>query len=130
LSVTVVFFDGVCNLCNGTVDFLIRADKQGKLRFASLQGKAAHELLGPEADEMAATIVVSDGEIYRGADAYIVIGARLGGIYGFAAALMALLPAFLRNGVYRFIAARRYKWFGKRDTCRVPTALERGRFLD
>ena len=130
MSPTVVFFDGVCNLCNGFVDWLIRMDKHGRLKFASLQGRAAGELLGPEADGLASIVVVREGQLYRESDAILVIGESLGGIHAFFAKLSALLPRRLRDAIYRFVAKRRYRIFGKRDTCRVPTAEERKRFLD
>jgi predicted DCC family thiol-disulfide oxidoreductase YuxK len=129
MTPTVVFFDGVCNLCNGFIDWLMRADRQGRLRFGSLQGNAAQELLGPEADALATLIVVSEGQIYRESDAVIAIGLALGGIHAVGARVMKLVPGFIRNRLYRLIARRRYSFFGRRLTCRLPTAQERSRFL-
>lgn len=129
-SITVVFFDGFCNLCNSFVDRVIRLDRNGVVRFGSLQGNAAKELLGAEADGLASLIVVREGDVYRGADAVIQVGLALGGTHALGAKVFGLFPSGLRNFIYRFIARNRYRLFGRRDTCRVPTAEERARFLD
>lgn len=129
-SPTVVFFDGVCNLCNRLVDRLVRLDRGGKLRFASLQGKAAHELLGAEADALASIVVVRDGDVFRESDALIQIGLALGGIHGLGARLLRIVPSGPRDFFYRLVARKRYALFGKRDTCRLPTGDERSRFLE
>ncbi len=126
---TVVFFDGVCNLCNGFVDYLVKLDRKGRLRFASLQGEAAHELLGAEADALASIVVVRDGEVFRESDAVLQIGLSLGGIHANGARVARIFPRGLRNFIYRLVARNRYSLFGKRDTCRIPNADERAKFL-
>ncbi len=126
---TVVFFDGVCNLCNGFINYLMKLDSRDRLRFGSLQGEAAHELLGAEADALASLVVVRDGEVYRESEALLQIGLALGGIHALGARTARVLPRGLRDFIYRSIARNRYSLFGKRDTCRMPTAEERGRFL-
>lgn len=127
---TIVFFDGVCNLCNQFVDWLLSRDRHGLLRFGSLQGKAARDLLGGEADALASIVVVRDGQIYRESDAVLIIGQTLGGVYAVLAHLFKWTPRWLRDSIYRFIGQRRYRLFGKRETCRIPTPEERARFLD
>lgn len=128
-GLTVVFFDGVCNLCNGFVDRIISLDKKYVIRFGNLQGEAARELLGAEADALASLIVVRDGDVYRESDGVIQVGLALGGIHALGAKVGAIIPPRVRNSIYRFLARHRYRFFGKRDSCRVPTAAERARFL-
>jgi predicted DCC family thiol-disulfide oxidoreductase YuxK len=132
----VVLFDGVCGLCNRTVDFLLRADRRGRLRFATLQGPTAASLLGERNLPLDLQTVLylrhRDGaapELLDRSSAILAILRDLGGGWRAAAALR-VVPRPLRDAVYRFVAARRYRWFGKRDTCRLPTPEERHRFLD
>ena len=131
-----MLFDGVCGLCNRTVDFLLRADRRGRLRFAPLQGPTAAALLGELDSPLDLETVLyarrRDGaapELLDRSNAILAIFNDLGGAWRAAAALK-LVPRPLRDAVYRWIAAHRYRWFGKRDACRVPTAAERERFLD
>lgn len=126
----VLYFDGYCNLCNGAVDFLIRRDRKGRLKFASLQGETAARRLPADLVQNLGTMVLQEqnGTLYTESGAALRAAASLGGVYALAR-LLFLIPAFLRNPVYRLIARNRYRWFGKRDTCRLPTAEERARFL-
>jgi predicted DCC family thiol-disulfide oxidoreductase YuxK len=127
---SIVFFDGVCNLCNGFVDFLVRRDRWRTLRFASLQGKTSLELLGPEAGrELASVVLYQDGEVLKESDAALRILELLGGPWR-AVALFRIFPRFLRDWLYRLIARNRYRLFGKRETCRLPSPDERALFLD
>lgn len=134
----IVFFDGYCNLCNGTVDFLIRHDRHRRLRFSSLQSPPGMRELGAAGSEgtrdegagIPASVVLSyQGERYRESGAVLRSVSLLGGPWRLARVLL-LIPAPLRDGVYRFVAARRYRWFGRRDACRVPSPEERDRFLE
>ncbi len=128
-SFPVIYFDGVCGLCNRFVDLLLRADRQGVLRFAPLQGETAHERLGQGAAPSLETIVLMDREgTFRRSDAVLRSMAHLGGAWRMIGVLR-LIPRSIRNLGYDVIAANRYRWFGKRDSCRVPTAKERERFL-
>ncbi|MDA0990020.1 MAG: thiol-disulfide oxidoreductase DCC family protein [Verrucomicrobia bacterium] len=127
----VVLFDGVCNLCNGAVDFAIRRDPQARLQFAAQQSEAGQRLLASlgASEDMGSSIVVVDGAaVYTESRAILEIlrGLRMPWplLYGFR-----LLPPFLRNPLYRWIARHRYRWFGKRESCRLPSEAERGRFL-
>lgn len=128
----VVLFDGVCNLCNGFVRFLLKRDKQRLFQFASLQsiygiGLANHfniSLTGPE------TIVLYDkGEITTQSDAVIKIISSLGGIWK-GIVIVKIIPRFIRNNIYRLLARNRYKLFGKKDQCEVPPEGTENRFLD
>ena len=125
----IVFFDGVCGLCNRTVDKLVRMDKKASLRFAPLQGSTAHEILpAGMADALESVVYWREGVVLNGADAALRILTDLGGwraVYG----LLWIVPRALRNAVYRWIARNRYRWFSKREMCRLPTPEERERFL-
>ena len=129
----VVLFDGVCNLCNAWVSFLIARDPAAKLRFGSLQSDAARDLLKsagriPSA-ELEGVILIEGPRVYERSTAALRTLGHLGGVWRFFTLLLAL-PAPLRDAVYQGIAASRYRLFGKRKTCRVPTAAERERFID
>jgi predicted DCC family thiol-disulfide oxidoreductase YuxK len=153
----IVFFDGVCGLCNRLVDGLLRADRRGALRFAPLQGETARRMLGvghgtergtvrrtgretgfgtghgtglgTGADDGLDTLVFADGRgtALRSEAVLRALGA-LGGLWR-VSGLLRLLPRPLRDAVYDAVAARRYRWFGRRAACRIPAPSERDRFL-
>ena len=125
----VVYFDGHCNLCNRFVDYLIQRDKTHKLRFAPLQGTTSAQRVPQERRERLGTIVYErEGKFHIRSTAAILILSELGGIYPLAKILL-VIPKFLRDLVYRYIAKNRYLWFGKRDTCRLPAPAEKLQFL-
>ncbi|SFB68969.1 Predicted thiol-disulfide oxidoreductase YuxK, DCC family [Halobiforma haloterrestris] len=127
----VVLFDGVCNLCNGFVQFLVPRDTEGMLYFASLQSDAATALLAdhePSPHDLESVVLVEGDDCYVKSDAVIRIARHLGGIYALAA-VGRLVPRRLRDWLYDFVAANRYDWFGKREQCMVPTGDVRERFL-
>src|SRR5262245_42791589 len=126
----IVFFDGVCVLCNGIVDRALRADRAGTLRFASLQGETARRLLtAPPADpETWSMLYLDEHGLQVQSDALLAVLRRLGGWWRLLA-LGALVPRALRDRFYRVIARNRYGWFGRHAVCRVPTEAERARFL-
>jgi predicted DCC family thiol-disulfide oxidoreductase YuxK len=128
----VVLFDGVCNLCNGSVQFIIKRDRKKIFRFASLQGKAGQEILqryNLSRTDFNSFVLLEDGNVYTRSTAVLRMLKRLGGgwklLYGFI-----IIPKFMRDGAYNFIARRRYKWFGKKEECWIPTPNLRERFLD
>jgi len=129
----IVMFDGVCNLCNGAVNFMIDRDPKGKLKFASFQSDAGKALLAekglpvPEGDPTSIVLVVGD-RTYDGSGAALRIAARLTFPW-FLFASGLVVPWFLRDLVYYLIAKNRYRWFGKGETCRIPTPELRARFL-
>lgn len=126
----VVFFDGHCNLCNRFVDFLIRRDTRHALRFASLQGETAKRLLPKEyVSDLSTVVFLNEGKISTHSSAALRAIATLGGGY-YLFKWFLLVPAFIRNLVYRFVASNRYTWFGRRDTCRLPSPEEKAQFLD
>lgn len=132
-----VLFDGVCALCDGSVRFLLRADRRGRLRFATLQGTAAAQVRARHEDfarEMTSVVLVEDfgapGErIHLRSDATLRILAGLGGAWRMAVVLR-VVPRGLRDAVYDWVARHRYRWFGRRESCRVPAEGERSRFLE
>jgi predicted DCC family thiol-disulfide oxidoreductase YuxK len=127
----IVFFDGVCNLCNGFVDFLVRRDNEKlHFHFASLQVQASQELLPATLRAELNTVVLwEEGKIYLESSAALRVLAKLGGPYSLLIVFL-VIPPFLRNFIYRIVSTNRYKWFGKRESCRLPTVSERAYFLD
>ena len=125
----IVFFDGVCGLCNRFVDLLLRVDRTRILRYAPLQGTTAAALL-PQAfgKNMDTVVYLRDGRLFTRSDAAIRILRDTGGIRRCAAALL-LLPRPIRDSVYAWVARNRYGWFGQLDACRLPSPEERSYFL-
>lgn len=128
----VVLFDGVCNLCNGVVNFIIDRDPSARFRFAALQSTQAAALLAPlgrvpEVDPQS-FILVEDGRVYERSSAALRVARKLPGAWKLFYAFV-VVPTPIRDAVYRFIARNRYRWFGKADACRMPTPELRARFL-
>lgn len=128
----VVLFDGVCNLCNAGVNFIIDRDPAAYFRFAALQSEAGSALRAscgiPAAAALESLVLIEAGRCYRRSTAALRIARRLSGGWPLLYACM-LVPRPLRDRVYDHIAANRYRWFGRRDHCRVPTAAWQARFL-
>jgi predicted DCC family thiol-disulfide oxidoreductase YuxK len=125
-----VYFDGYCGLCDRFVRFVVARDRRGRYRFAPLQGTTARNRL-PESPDPAAltTVVLEDGGRFRvRSDAALAVLAGLGGLWRLAA-LLRIIPRPLRDAVYDWIARHRFRWFGRREQCRVPGPDERERFL-
>lgn len=128
----VILFDGVCNLCNGSVQYVIRHDRHAIFKFASLQSDSGQQLLHkyhlPQSN-FNSFVLIQDDKAYTRSTAALKVAAKLSGIvkllYGFI-----IVPAFIRDAVYNFIARNRYKWFGKKDTCMIPTPALKSRFLN
>jgi predicted DCC family thiol-disulfide oxidoreductase YuxK len=128
----VIVFDGVCNLCNAGIDFIIRRDRAARFTFASSQSSAGQELLiraGLDPIDADTIVLFDEGEVWLRSSAVLRIARQLGRPWRWAYHLR-LIPRFLRDPVYGLVAATRYRVFGKRETCRLPTAAERSRFLD
>jgi predicted DCC family thiol-disulfide oxidoreductase YuxK len=130
----VVFFDGVCNLCNGLVDFLVRHDDRHHLRFASLQseiGQCVARVARPDGSTPALStiyLVDAEGYVYERSDAILKILISLGGYFRLSSPLW-LVPRMVRDAVYRVVSKSRYRIFGKRESCRLPTPEERAQFI-
>ena len=125
----IIFFDGVCNLCNGFVDFLVTRDRDSRFQFASLQGETARRLLPEGSRELRSVVLLKDGEIFEKSDAVLRVLVQLGGLYGWSG-LFRVLPAFFRDWIYDLVAANRYRIFGRRESCRLPDPGEKEKFLD
>ena len=128
----IVLFDGVCNLCNGFVQFLIRRDKKRRFLYASLQSEAGRSLieeLGLEAGKMDTVILIDQGKAYTHSDVALRVAGRLGALWPLFQ-VFYIFPKPLRDAVYNWIARNRYRWFGKRETCMIPTPELKSLFLD
>lgn len=127
----ILFFDGVCGLCNTSVDWLLERDTDRKIVFAPLQGETAKSLLSKEDSENLDTVIAWDrGKVYRRSEAVFRAVQLLGPRWNLLIAFLNFIPVKIRDIVYRAVAANRYPIFGKRDTCRLPTKEERKFFLD
>lgn len=127
----ILFFDGVCGLCNSVVDWVLRNDRRGIVLFSPLQGETAQQRL-PDGDrERLDTVVFIEGDrITRRSTAIVRLLSHLGGVWTVLAWLLWLIPWPLRDVGYRGVSKLRYRLFGKKETCRLPTPDERARFLD
>jgi len=133
ISQPILFFDGVCNLCNSTIDYVIRKDASETIRFAPLQSDTAAKLLPDhniDPNDLDTVILLQDSQVYTRAAAAIRIMDIIGGWMKIPAFIGKLMPSFISNAIYRLVARNRYRWFGKEETCRIPTAAEATRFLD
>jgi len=127
-----VLFDGVCNLCNSGVQFIIKHDRKKQFRFASLQSEMGKRILAQNqlpSDKLDTFIFVDNNKIYTRSTAALRIARKLGGFWKLAYANI-IIPRFIRDGIYNFISRNRYKWFGKQEECMVPTPDLRERFVD
>lgn len=130
-SSPVLLFDGVCNLCNASVQWVIRHDPKAIFRFASLQSEAGQALLQKfnlPTDELNTVVLVDGGKVHTRSDVPIQVGKKLGGWWHLLQ-MFFIIPRPLRNAVYDWIARNRYRWFGKKEECWLPTPELRVRFL-
>lgn len=126
----IIFFDGVCHLCNHFVDSVISKDHKHQFSFAPLQGSTAKELLSPEDQSRLESVILwVDGKVYYKSAAVLRILSILGGPYKLFS-LGNLIPRIMRDPVYDLVARNRYAWFGERDACRLPEPHERQYLLD
>lgn len=127
----IIIFDGVCNLCNGTVDFIVKRDKKKQFRFAALQSETGKKFLSdfqvkPNADSV---VLIYQNKIFIESDAALEIARFLSFPWKFLA-VFKYFPKKFRDRIYRWIARNRYRWFGKCETCRIPTPEEKELFLE
>lgn len=127
----IILFDGVCNLCNNSVQFVIKRDKKKQFRFASLQSDFGQQVLqqqGLDRNSFKSFLLIDDGRIYTRSEAALRVTRYLSGLwpalYGFI-----IVPAFIRNGVYDWVSKNRYQWFGKKEACWLPTPALQERFI-
>lgn len=128
----IVLFDGVCNLCNSAVQFIIRHDKKNIFMFTSLQSDTGQELLAQydlPLNELNSFILIENNKAYTRSSGALRVIKKLKGLwpllYGFI-----IVPKFIRDGVYNWVGRNRYKWFGKQDACMIPTPELKARFLN
>jgi len=131
LQESILLFDGHCSLCNGAVDFVLKRDIRKKLLLASIQGTAGQGVLKKyelPPSYLDTLVLVEEGKVYLGSTAALRVARFLGGgwplFYG-----LIIIPKGVRDRIYQWISRNRYQWFGRRDTCRIPTASESAHFL-
>lgn len=127
----IILFDGVCNFCNSSVNFVIERDRKSVIKFAALQSEAGQQLLQQynlSTSKFNSFIFIEAGNIYTASTAALKVSKYLTALwpllYGFI-----IVPRFIRDGVYNWISKNRYKWFGKKDQCMIPGPEIRSRFL-
>lgn len=128
----IIFFDGVCNLCNGAVQFVIKRDPNAYFKFASLQSVKAGEVLpkyGVDPFGLESILLLESGKLTKKSTAALSISRKLSGIWPILAVLK-IIPPSIRDLIYDWIARHRYQWFGKRDECMVPSPEMNARFLE
>ena len=128
----IILFDGVCNFCNASVNFILKRDPKGIFRFTPLQSEAGQNLLkkfGLSTDDLDTMLLIDGDKHYTRSSAGLRIAARLSGLWPIFAVFL-IVPKFLRDIVYKVIAKNRYRWWGKRDTCMIPTPEMKDRFLN
>jgi predicted DCC family thiol-disulfide oxidoreductase YuxK len=129
---TIIFFDGICNLCHHSINTLIKKDKKKVFKFASLQSNLAKSFVPAallDSENLDSIILFSDGKFYDRSRAVLKICRGLGGIYNLFL-IGHIIPLFIRDALYNFVANNRYKWFGKKDQCSIPTPELMERFLE
>lgn len=127
----IILFDGVCNLCNSSVQFIIRHDKKKQFLFASLQSEPGQELMkryGLPATELNSFILVENDKAWNRSTAALRVVRKLNGLWPGLYSFI-ILPRFIRDAIYNWIERNRYKWFGKKESCMIPTPELRARFL-
>lgn len=127
-----ILFDGVCNLCDATVQFIIKHDKQDVFRFVALQSELGQEIvkyIGVDTSKTDSIILYEPGRAYYyKAEAAIRIAKELGGIYSLVG-IFSVLPNWFSNKIYDYVARNRYKWYGKKEQCMIPTPEMKAKFL-
>jgi len=127
----IILFDGVCNLCNGAVTYIIKRDKKNVFKFAALQSEIGRELTSKfniDTTKVDSIILIDGEKHYEKSSAALHIAKNLSGAYPLLFGFM-IVPKFIRNAVYDYIAKNRYKWFGKKESCMIPTAELKSKFL-
>jgi predicted DCC family thiol-disulfide oxidoreductase YuxK len=129
---SIILFDGVCNLCNGAILFVIKRDKRNHFTFASLQSPAGQKILEehhlPPANNKS-FVLVENGRAYTGSVGALQVARKLDGLWPLLY-IFIIVPKFIREKIYYWISKNRYKWFGKKDECMVPTPALKARFLN
>ncbi|WP_337041193.1 thiol-disulfide oxidoreductase DCC family protein [Emticicia sp. 17c] len=128
----IILFDGVCNFCNATINFLIDRDKKGVFKFAALQSEAGKTVLTKHnivsLTDFDSVMLEKDGKLYQKSDAALEIARQMDGLWKILY-VFRIVPKFIRDFFYDLVAKNRYRFMGKRDACRIPTPELRARFL-
>jgi len=128
----VILFDGLCNLCSSSVQFIIRHDKKDLFRFASLQGEVGQQVLKAHhlpADDLNSFVLYQQGMVYTKSSGALRVAKQLNGAWPLLYVFI-IIPPFIRNAIYSWVASNRYKWFGKKNECWLPTPALRKKFID
>lgn len=128
----IILFDGICNMCTASVQFIMKRDPKKTFRFASLQSTVANKLLIEHKifkDINSIILITEDGRVFEKSTAVLRIASKIKGLWKLFAILL-VIPPFIRNAVYQFVAKHRYNWFGKKEKCMIPTQEQKERFLD
>ncbi|MDF2858739.1 MAG: thiol-disulfide oxidoreductase family protein [Neobacillus sp.] len=127
----IILFDGVCNLCNSSVQFIIKRDQLAKFQFASLQSEIGQKLLRKYDynQDLNSFILIEDEKIYIKSSAALRVCMNLNGLWKYLS-IFRIIPPSIRDYIYEIIAKNRYKWFGKQETCMIPTPEMKQRFLE
>ncbi|MCK5815112.1 MAG: DUF393 domain-containing protein [Flavobacteriaceae bacterium] len=126
-----LFFDGVCNLCNSSVQYILKKDIQNQFKFASLQSDAAKQILlqfNKDNSDLDSIILTHNNQLYSKSTAVLKVAGILGGILSLALVFW-VVPKPIRDWVYGYVAKNRYKWYGKRDICMIPTQELKSKFI-
>ncbi|QPJ62413.1 MAG: thiol-disulfide oxidoreductase DCC family protein [Candidatus Nitronauta litoralis] len=129
---SIILFDGVCNLCNGTVNFIVDRDPDLQFRMASLQSEAGQHFLDQynlPKDDFETIVLIEDGQVFTHSTSILRITKKLSGLWP-VFSIFLLVPKPIRDWCYRWVSTNRYRWFGKEETCRIPTPEMAHRFLD
>ena len=128
---SIILFDGVCNFCNSSVNKIILQDKKNRFKFAPLQSEIGKKLLEKhsiDSSKIDSIILIEKDAAFTKSTAILKISKHMSGIYPLAYGFI-IIPAVIRNLVYDFIARNRYKWWGKKDSCMIPTQEVKSKFL-
>jgi len=128
----IILFDGVCNFCNSAVNFTLKRNTKANIFFAPMQTEAGQKLLQQynlPADDMQSFIFIENGVVYKQSTAALKVCRHLRGVWPLCYGLI-IVPKFIRDGIYNWIAKNRYKWFGVRQACMIPAPEVRARFLN
>jgi len=129
---SIILFDGVCNLCNAAVQFVIKRDRKNQFLFASLQSETGKLLLKQfnlDKNEMNSIILIENEKAYQRSTAALKVAKKLDGLW-FLLYAFIIVPKFIRDGVYNLISKNRYSWFGRKDECMIPTPELKAKFLN
>jgi predicted DCC family thiol-disulfide oxidoreductase YuxK len=130
-NTAVILFDGICNLCNASVNLVIKHDRKDHFRFAPLQSQEGIALLkkfNVDQQEKETVVLIENNQAYTRSSAALRIAKKMSGLYPLLFGFI-IVPPFLRNAVYDLIARKRYKWFGKKESCMIPTKEIKQKFI-